>query len=79
MNEIEAQVREVLGEMYPDVDFDTEDNLTESGILDSLSIIELTATLEDVCDVQFSPMDMTPENLASLSSITSLVSSKLED
>lgn len=79
MNEIEAQVREVLGEMYPDVDFDTEDNLTESGILDSLSIIELTATLEDVCDVQFSPMDMTPENFASLSSITSLVSSKLED
>lgn len=77
--QIKEQIREVMHDMYPDIDLDTEEDLIGSGLLDSLSIIELTATLEDECDVQFTPLDMIPANFASLDSISALVSSKLDD
>lgn len=76
---IQSQVRKVLTNLRPDIDFDAEDDLVASGLLDSVTIIELTAQLEDECDVEFSPLDMTPENFASLESIAALVASRLED
>lgn len=76
---IQSQVREVLTNLRPDIDLDAEDDLVASGLLDSVTIIELTAQLEDECDVEFSPLDMIPENFASLESIAALVASRLED
>lgn len=78
-NEIKAQVRRALSDLRPDIDFDSEKNLVTSGVLDSVSIIELTAQLEDECDVEFSPLDMTPDNFASVASIADLVTARLED
>lgn len=68
----------ILEEVKPGVDFTTEDNLIESGILDSLSIITLVAKISDEFDVEITPIDLVPENFKSAETIYALIQ-KLED
>ncbi|MGN0469954.1 MAG: acyl carrier protein [Acutalibacteraceae bacterium] len=68
----------ILEEVKPGVDFTKEDNLIESGILDSLSIITLVAKISDEFDVEITPIDLVPENFKSAETIYALIQ-KLED
>ena len=52
----------ILNEVKPGVDFTKEDDLIESGILDSLSIIQLVTKISDEFDVEITPLDLVPEN-----------------
>ena len=49
------------------------DQLVESGIIDSLSIITLLSFLEEEFSIQIQNEDLVPENFASLSAIATLV------
>ena len=69
---------QILEEVKPGVDFTKEDNLIESGILDSLSIITLVAKISDEFDVEITPIDLVPENFKSAETIYALIQ-KLED
>lgn len=68
----------ILEEVKPGVDFTKEDNLIESGILDSLSIITLVAKISDEFDVEITPIELVPENFKSAETIYALIQ-KLED
>ena len=41
------QLMEILTELRPDVDFETEKSLVTAGVLDSFDILSLVADLED--------------------------------
>ena len=52
---------------------DDNDQLVESGIVDSLGIMSLLSFLEEKFSIQIPSEDLNPENFASVSTITALV------
>lgn len=72
------ELLEILNELKPGVDFSKEKSLVDSGILDSLSIIQLVAKISDEFDVEITPLDLVPENFNSADAIYALIK-KLED
>ena len=63
----------ILNEVKPGVDFTKEDDLIESGILDSLSIIQLVTKISDEFDVEITPLDLVPENFKSADTIYEMI------
>lgn len=51
----------------------------ESGILDSTGFLEIITFVEERFDVEIADSDLVPENLGTLSRISSLVARKLEE
>lgn len=74
MNELKA----ILEELRPDVDFENETGLIDNGILDSFDIVSLVAELNEAFDIEISPADLIPENFNSAEAIFALVE-KLQD
>lgn len=56
---------EILRELRPDVDFDTETALVDDGILGSFDITSLVNEIMDVFDVEMDMADLEPENFNS--------------
>lgn len=59
----------------------TEDNsasLIESGLIDSLSIVQIIGEIEDTFDIELGDEDMTIENFATVIAIDTLVSKYLD-
>ena len=52
------------------------DSLLESGIIDSMSMVDLIAHLEKTYDIQVAEDDMTPENFDSIEAIASYVGAR---
>lgn len=63
----------ILNEVKPGVDFTKENDLIESGILDSLSIIQLVTKISDEFDVEITPLDLVPENFKSAETIYEMI------
>ncbi len=55
-----------------------QDQLIESGIIDSLGIMTLLSFLEEKFSIQIPSEDLMPENFSSISSITALIERQLE-
>ena len=72
------ELLEILSEVKPGVDFEKETELVDSGILDSMAIIQLVARLADEYDVEITPVDLVPENFNSAEAIYALVK-RIED
>ena len=53
-------------------------NLIDSGIVDSMQILELSAFIEETCDIILDPDDMQVENFTSIDTIVAFVSNKRE-
>lgn len=64
---------EILNELKPNVDFTKEISLIDSGILDSLTLMELVAALEDAYDIDISVLEIVPENFQSAGAIYDMV------
>ncbi len=64
---------EILTDLHPDVDFDTEERLIDDGILDSFDIVTLIAEIDDVFDVAVPAEQLVPENFNSAKSIYALL------
>lgn len=69
---------EILEDIKPGVDFESEESLVDSGILDSLAIIRLVNEISDEYDVEIQVTDLVPENFNSAGAIMELIN-KLED
>lgn len=72
------QVLELLKEVYPEVDFETETGLIERGLLDSLGILTIVGELSIEFNISIEFTDLTPENFDSLDAIVSMVE-RLQD
>lgn len=68
----------LLHEIMPNVDFQTEQHLVTSGILDSLTTVTLVARLSEAYDIEITPLDLVPENFESASAIYALIQ-RLDD
>jgi len=69
---------EILSDLFPDVDFETEDRLVDDKILDSYDLDSIVSEIEDQFDVTI-PADMvTAENFNSVEDMYDLIQ-KLND
>lgn len=60
-------------------DFNDDYNLIESGIIDSLFMMNLVAYMEQQHQVEFGMNDMVPKHFKSINSLTSFAKSKLDE
>lgn len=65
-------VDEMLSGIY-DRPLTVDDDLIESGIIDSLGIMSLLAFIEERFSLKIPPEDLLPENFSSINSIVALV------
>lgn len=69
---------EILDELHPDVDFETEEHLIDNKILDSFDIVTLVAEIDAEYDVAIPAEELIPENFNSAKALYALVE-KLTD
>lgn len=69
---------ELLAEIRPDVDFENQTALIDSGILDSLNIFEIVSELCDAFDIEISPADIIPANFNSAQAMWEMIQ-KIKD
>ena len=63
----------ILNDLHDDVDFTTEENLIEDGILNSLDIVSLVTEINDQFDVQIPAEEILPENFNSAEALWALI------
>lgn len=63
----------ILGELHPDVDFNTADDLIGDGVLDSLDIVTLITEINSAYDVSIPAEEILPENFRSAKAIYDLI------
>jgi acyl carrier protein len=69
---------EILEDIQPDVDFETEEKLVDNHLLSSLSILALIAELEDEFDVTIPAIEIVPANFNSAAAMWEMIQ-RLQD
>lgn len=69
----------ILAEIRPDVDFEDNKELVDSGELDSFDIVTLVGELCDAYDIEIGADEIVPENFNSIEAIMALVTRLQED
>ena len=69
---------EILQNLRPDIDFNSDAKLVTDGILASIDIISLVGELSDEFDIKIKPSHLIPSNFDSVEAIWELVQ-ELED
>lgn len=67
------QVLEILQEIKPTLDFETEKALIDDALLDSFDIISIVNELNDAFDIEITVANLLPENFNSAEAIWALV------
>ena len=63
----------ILEDLNPDVDYETETKLIDNGLLDSMAILSLVSDLEDAFDVEITPVELVPANFNSADAIWQMI------
>lgn len=63
----------ILRDIEPDVNYETCQDLIDGRILDSFSILELIAQLEETFSIRVSPGEITAENFNSAQAIWNMI------
>ena len=69
------QLKSMLLELRPEIDFDSCVTLIDDGILDSFDIISLVGDINETFDVEITAADLIPENFNSMQAIYKLIQS----
>ena len=67
------KILEILQEICPGVDFETETALIDDGLVDSLDIVSIVTELMDAFDVEINVEDLQPENFNSVDAMVELI------
>lgn len=67
------ELLEILEEINPDIDYETEDRLIDGKVLDSFSIVTLVAEISDAYDIEISPKYLVPENFNSAEAMWKMI------
>ena len=70
---------EILKEIHPEVNYETENSLIDSRIFDSFDIVTLVGELTDNYDIEIGPQDLIPENFNSAEAIYALITRLMEE
>lgn len=73
------ELRELLEEIRPDIDFAKEKKLIDDGILDSIDIIGIVTEINDHFDVEINVQYLLPENFNSMEAIYALIQKLQEE
>lgn len=76
---MKEQILEILTDIRPDIDFETEDGLVTKGILASFDIVTIVTELSDEFDISITPKDLVPANFDTLDGIVALVEKLSEE
>ena len=72
------QLLEILNDLDPTVDYETETNLIYGKVLDSFTIVTLIDTICEEFDIEISPKYLVPENFNSAEAMWALIQ-KIQD
>lgn len=67
------ELKEILSEIRPDVDFETEKHLIDNGVLDSFDIISIVGEVNTAFDVEINVEYLLPENFNSMEAMYELI------
>ncbi|MBS7303199.1 MAG: acyl carrier protein [Lachnospiraceae bacterium] len=67
------ELKQILEEIRPDIDFEKETSLIDDGVLDSFDIISIVGELNMTYDIEINVEDLLPENFNSMEAIYELV------
>ena len=70
---MEQELMDILTDLRPDVDFETETALIDDGLIDSLDLTQIIAALDDAFDIRISAGEIEPENFNSAAAMLALV------
>ncbi len=72
------ELMEILNDIDPDIDYETETNLIDGKVLDSFSIVNLVAQISSEFDITISPKYLVPENFNSAEAMWKMIK-KIQD
>ncbi|MFI3213050.1 MAG: acyl carrier protein [Eubacteriales bacterium] len=72
------ELLQILEELHPDVDFETEEHLIDGMILDSFDIVTLISEIHEVYDITIDAKRIIPENFNSAKALYALIQ-EIED
>ena len=67
------ELLKTLREIKPDIDFEHEDNLIESGLMDSLDIVAIIDAVQEHFKIELDGKDIEPDNFVSATAIWKMV------
>lgn len=69
----------ILSELHPEVNFETETGLIDNKILDSFDIVTIVAEIDGEFDVQIGADQLIPENFNSAKALWALVEKLMDE
>lgn len=63
----------ILSNVRPDVDFESETELVDDGILDSMDIVSIISEIDDTFNVQIRITELDPDNFNSAANLWNLI------
>ena len=73
------QLLEILTELHPEVDFETNDQLIDGKVLDSFDIVTIIAEINSEFDVAIPAEEIVPENFNSAKALWALVEKLMDE
>ena len=70
---MKEKILKILKDINPDIDYDSETQLVEDGLFDSLEVMSIVSDLEDVYHIEIDPDDVVAENFNSVKTILKIV------
>lgn len=64
---------DILKEIHPEVDYETEKNLIDSKIFDSMDIVALISEIADSFDIKIPANEIVPDNFNSAEALFRLI------
>ena len=70
---MKEQILDILKEICPGIDFESETALIDDGLVESLDIVSIVTELMDTFDVEISVEDLQPENFNTVDAMVELI------
>lgn len=67
------ELKRMLEEKYPDIDFDVEKNLVSGGVLDSLEVVTIISEIEDLFDISITMEYIQPAYFESVETMWEMI------
>ncbi len=76
---VREDLMEILEDLHPEIDFESEDALVSGKVLDSFDIVNLVTELDDAFDIEITAADLLPENFDTVDGMVELITRRMED
>ena len=76
---MKEKILEILSETYPEIDFESSDELVDDGTLDSLTVVGIISALSSEFDVELPYEEIIPENFNSAEAMWALITRLMEE